>query len=100
MHETWREALAEPVGATASQWREELEELAWHESDDFRQPRRSRKGVRRIAQPPDGVTLPFCAERSGAGSEVATSFDGRNRPSGTTAGRVEGSNLRRIRNSC
>jgi Domain of unknown function (DUF4253) len=61
----WKEALANTRRISVEAWQEELEELAWLESESWRPGPRPRKHKRRTAKPPE-PPLPFFARRSGA----------------------------------
>ena len=71
----WRIALENTRGTSASEWSEEIAELAWQESPSWRPGPRPRRHRPRSASPP-ARPIPFFAPRSGTiprgrGAEIA-----------------------------
>jgi Domain of unknown function (DUF4253) len=62
---SWGEAVRRTVGISAAQWIEELEQSEWEQSESWRPGPRPRPYRRRTTEPPEGVSLPFFARRSG-----------------------------------
>lgn len=61
---TWQIALEETRGTSASEWKEEMAELAWRDSPSWRPGPRPRPHRPRTVSPP-AQPLPFFAPRSG-----------------------------------